>query len=215
MRLSNLFYEAQRSGKLPADNRIPWRGDSSLRDVGNNGEDLTGGYHDGKANPHINKGFKILISAGDYVKFGLPMASAMTVLAYGGISYEDAYKSAGQYSYLQDAVKWGTDYLIKAHVSPNEFYCQVGNGDVDHAYPGRPETMTVNRPAYMLNANNPGSDCAGESAASLASAAVLFKDTDPAYSATLIQHAKDLFNFADTYRGVYSNSIPDAAKFYK
>ena len=143
------------------------------------------------------------------------MASAMTVLAYGGISYEDAYKSAGQYSYLQDAVKWGTDYLIKAHVSPNEFYCQVGNGDVDHAYPGRPETMTVNRPAYMLNANNPGSDCAGESAASLASAAVLFKDTDPAYSATLIQHAKELFDFADTYRGVYSNSIPDAAKFYK
>ena len=48
LRLSNLFYEAQRSGKLPADNRIPWRGDSSLGDVGNNGEDLTGGYHDGK-----------------------------------------------------------------------------------------------------------------------------------------------------------------------
>ena len=48
LRLSNLFYEAQRSGKLPADNRIPWRGDSSLGDQGNNGEDLTGGYHDGK-----------------------------------------------------------------------------------------------------------------------------------------------------------------------
>jgi hypothetical protein len=29
--------------------RIPWRGDSSLGDQGNNGEDLTGGYHDGKA----------------------------------------------------------------------------------------------------------------------------------------------------------------------
>ena len=75
--------------------------------------------------------------------------------------------------------------------------------------------MTVNRPAYMLNANNPGSDCAGESAASLASAAVLFEDTDPAYFATLIQHAKDIFNVADSYRGHYSNSIADAAKFYK
>jgi len=30
MGLSLLFYEAQRSGKLPADNRIPWRGDSAL-----------------------------------------------------------------------------------------------------------------------------------------------------------------------------------------
>ena len=47
LRLSNLFYEAQRSGKLPTDNRIPWRGDSSTDDKGNNGEDLSGGYHDG------------------------------------------------------------------------------------------------------------------------------------------------------------------------
>jgi hypothetical protein len=44
---SLLFYEAQRSGKLPADNRIPWRRDSFLDDRGDNGEDLTGGYHDG------------------------------------------------------------------------------------------------------------------------------------------------------------------------
>ena len=59
------------------------------------------------------------------------MASAMTVLAYGGMSYEDAYKNARQYDHLQDAVKWGTE-LIKAHVSANVFYCQVGNGDIDH-----------------------------------------------------------------------------------
>ncbi len=44
---SLLFYEAQRSGKLPADNRIKWRGDSFLDDKGDSGEDLTGGYHDG------------------------------------------------------------------------------------------------------------------------------------------------------------------------
>ena len=49
----------------------------------------------------------------------------------------------------------------------------------------------------------------------LASASVLFKDTDPDYSNLLLQHARDLFNFADTYRGIYSNSIPDAAKFYR
>ena len=47
LELSNLFYEAQRSGDLPDDNRVPWRGDSSLNDQGQNGEDLTGGYHDG------------------------------------------------------------------------------------------------------------------------------------------------------------------------
>ena len=65
------------------------------------------------------------------------MAQAMTTLAYGGIMFEDGYKASGQFSYLQSSVKWGTDYFIKAHVSPNEFYCQVGNGDIDHAYPGK------------------------------------------------------------------------------
>ena len=45
---SLLFYEAQRSGKLPADNRIHWRGDSMLDDGKDVGHDLTGGYFDGK-----------------------------------------------------------------------------------------------------------------------------------------------------------------------
>ena len=39
---SLLFYEAQRSGPLPADNRIDWRADSTL------GDNPTGGYFDGK-----------------------------------------------------------------------------------------------------------------------------------------------------------------------
>lgn len=47
LRLSLMFYEAQRSGHLPADNRIPWRADSATTDKGQNGEDLSGGYYDG------------------------------------------------------------------------------------------------------------------------------------------------------------------------
>ena len=47
--LSMLFFEAQRSGDLPSDNRISWRGDSSLNDGSNPPPqiDLTGGWHDG------------------------------------------------------------------------------------------------------------------------------------------------------------------------
>lgn len=48
LRLSLLFYEAQRSGYLPKDNKIAWRENSALNDVGQNGEDLVGGYYDGK-----------------------------------------------------------------------------------------------------------------------------------------------------------------------
>lgn len=48
LELSLLFYEAQRSGHLPPDNRIPWRQDSALNDSSPNGDDLTGGYYDGE-----------------------------------------------------------------------------------------------------------------------------------------------------------------------
>jgi hypothetical protein len=49
LRSSLLFYEAQRSGKLPCDQKVTWRKDSALNDRGQRGEDLTGGYYDGKA----------------------------------------------------------------------------------------------------------------------------------------------------------------------
>ena len=45
---SLLFYEAQRSGKLPEDNRVEWRRDSALEDGSDVGLDLSGGYYDGK-----------------------------------------------------------------------------------------------------------------------------------------------------------------------
>ncbi|KAG7174919.1 Endoglucanase A-like 1, partial [Homarus americanus] len=45
--MSYVFYEAQRSGKLPADQRVTWRGDSAMGDGSDVGHDLTGGYYDG------------------------------------------------------------------------------------------------------------------------------------------------------------------------
>jgi hypothetical protein len=45
---SLLFYEAQKSGKLPPDHKVKWRKDSALNDKGEQGEHLTGGYYNGK-----------------------------------------------------------------------------------------------------------------------------------------------------------------------
>lgn len=100
IRVSLLFYEAQRAGKLPPNKRISWRSDSMLMDKGHNGEDLTGGYFD----------------AGDYVKFGFPMAGFTTLLAWGAIEYQDAYRQAGQLEYVRQAIKWATDYFIKVNL---------------------------------------------------------------------------------------------------
>lgn len=35
------------------------------------------------------------------------------------------------------------------------------------------------------------------------------------YARKLLTHSKQLYAFADKYRGVYSDSIPNAGKFYK
>ena len=43
----------------------------------------------------------------------------------GGVMFPEGYAKSGMTNYLLEAVKWGTDYFIKCHVSPNVFYGQV------------------------------------------------------------------------------------------
>lgn len=193
------FYDAQRSGALPRDNRVSWRGDSALTDGADVGTDLTGGFYD----------------AGDHVKFGLPFAASMTMLAWGALEEPTAYARSGQLAHLKANLKWGTDWIIKAHPSPNVVYGQVGKGDDDHRWWGPAEVMPMGRPAYKVDASCPGSDLAGEYAAAMAAASLVFRDSDPAYAGTLLTHARQLYAFADTYRGKYSDCITDAQSFYR
>ncbi|HET9864408.1 MAG TPA: glycoside hydrolase family 9 protein, partial [Steroidobacteraceae bacterium] len=195
---SLFFYEAQRSGDLPANNRVNWRGDSGMQDGADVGRDLTGGWYD----------------AGDHVKFGFPMAASATMLAWGIVEYRNAYVQTGQLDTALDELRWATDYFIKAHTAPNELYGQVGAGGTDHSWWGPAEVMQMARPAYKVSASCPGSDLAGETAAALAAASIAFRPTDPTYANTLLSHARQLYSFADTYRGKYSDCITDAAGFY-
>jgi hypothetical protein len=251
--LSFLFYEAQRSGKLGPNNRIPWRGDSGLNDRTPSGRDVTGGWYD----------------AGDNVKFNLPMAWTSAVLAWSVYEFPDGYKAAKQYDTALANIKWATDYFIKAVGDGNEIVGQVGNGGSDHcecrmswggeeegrvqgcgarpirgwracplraprlpaALPaltrpaprpprpaaswGRPEDKTSPNEVYTLTKDRPGSDVVGAMAAALASASVIFKDANPAYSAQLLSSALKAYDFATKYIGSYNNAIWDAANFYR
>jgi hypothetical protein len=196
---SILFYEAQRSGKLPSNNRIRWRGDSALGDKGNSNEDLSGGWYD----------------AGDFVKFGFPMAGSVTILAWSGIEFKAGYQAAGEWNNLLSSLRWAFDYFRKAHVSSNVFYGQVGDGTLDHNYWGRPEQMTMARPAWSLTTSRPGSDLAAETAAAFAAGYMLYRDSDATYANTLLDHGRRLYDFAYNNRGFYHNSIADAANYYK
>jgi Glycosyl hydrolase family 9 len=68
------------------------------------------------------------------------------------------------------------------------------------------ETKTP-RPVYKVTPSNPGSDVAGETAAALAAASIVFRRIDPRYSKKLISAAVKAFTFADKYRGGYSDSL--------
>jgi len=70
--------------------------------------DLVGGYYD----------------AGDNVKFGLPMAFTTTLLAWSVIEFGSSMMD--QIENARAAIRWSTDYLLKAATTtPDTVYVQV------------------------------------------------------------------------------------------
>lgn len=196
---SLLFVEAQRSGVLIGEsaNNIPWRGDSGLKDGCLEEKDLIGGWYHGS----------------DYVKHGLPTASAATVMLWGLVDYKDAYISTGEYDFAKSQMKWIIDYYMKAHTSKFELYVQVGEPQSDSMYWGRAEEMDMDRPAKKITTEFPGSDVAAETAAAFAAASIVFAKDDETYAAKCLQHARDLWEFALTYQGSYSDHIETGEKY--
>ncbi|XP_058724143.1 endoglucanase 13-like [Vicia villosa] len=195
---SLLFFEGQRSGVLPKKQRLKWRGDSALKDGQDVGMDLVGGYYD----------------AGDNLKLGFPMAYTITMLSWSVIEFKDKLESKKELNNALYAIKWGTNYLIKAHPEPNVLYGENGDPDSDHECWERPEDMATPRTSYKIDEQHPGSDLAAETAAALASASIAFWSVDSKYVSTLLTHAQQLFDFANNHQGLYQNSIPPAGKIY-
>lgn len=69
--------------------------------------DLVGGYYD----------------AGDNVKFGFPMAFTATMLSWSVIEFGGLMK--GELGNAKEAIRWATDYLLKATSHPDIIYVQV------------------------------------------------------------------------------------------
>ncbi|OIW01820.1 hypothetical protein TanjilG_28883 [Lupinus angustifolius] len=203
-----LFFNAQKSGILPKSNGIPWRKNSGLND-GNDTDvkgGLVGGYYD----------------AGDNIKFHFPMAYAMTMLSWSVLEYKQKYMAVDEYEHARDLIKWGADYLLLTFNSSatkiNKIYAQVGGGlngsttPDDHYCWQRPEDMTYERSTITIFK---GPDLAGEMAAALASASIVFQD-DITYSTTLIKGATTLFAFArdSGKRSTYSHGDPNIQPYY-
>ncbi|KAK6912880.1 Glycoside hydrolase family 9 [Dillenia turbinata] len=195
---SLIFLETQRSGKLPQNNRLPWRGDSGLQDGQVANVDLVGGYYD----------------AGDNVKYGLPMAFTITTLSWAAIFYRPELEAAGELQNTLAAIRWGTDYFLKASSRKNRLYVQVGDPVKDHACWVRPENMEESeRTVLKIDEHTPGTEIAAETAAAMAASSIAFRRVDRAYSRRLLNKAKLLFEFAKNHKGTYDGECPFYCSF--
>ncbi|ONK56125.1 uncharacterized protein A4U43_C10F4380 [Asparagus officinalis] len=210
-----MFFEGQRSGKLPSSQRMAWRKNSALQDGQYIEVDLVGGYYD----------------AGDNLKFGFPMAYTTTILSWSIIEF--GMDMGPEIFHAMAAVRWGTDYLLKATSEPNKVYVGVGDPLADHNCWQRPEDMDTARTVYVIDSQNPGSEVAAETAAALvaaasivfresdpvyadvlfnalAAASIVFRESDPVYADVLFNRSVMVFEFADTYQGSYNTSLGGA-----
>ena len=68
---------------------------------------MVGGYYD----------------AGDNVKFGFPMAFTTTMLSWSVVEFGGVMKN--ELNNAKQAIRWATDYLLKATALPDTIFVQV------------------------------------------------------------------------------------------
>ncbi|MGN1481552.1 glycoside hydrolase family 9 protein [Porcipelethomonas sp.] len=190
------FYECQQAGPLPDWNRVEWRDDSTMDDY------ITGGWYD----------------AGDHVKFNLPMAYSATMIAWGLYQYPDGIEKCGEMTNYVNNLTFVLDYLAACDLGDEVVY-QVGNGQQDHTWWGPAELVEygmkdngndVPRPYYK------GRQCSaafGDMAAALAAGYCALQGRSDKTDYYL-EHAKNIFEIADTERSDDEYQASDAQGFY-
>ncbi|OAY74159.1 Endoglucanase 7, partial [Ananas comosus] len=194
---SLLYFEAQRSGHLPYNQRA-----RVARPLG----------------PHRRPRARRMsiwsagITTRATTQVRLPMAFTVTMLAWSVLEHGE-HVAAPASSSTPRGHQVG-DRLL--HQGPHRAQCPLGSGDggTDHYCWQRPEDMTTSRQAYKIDAEHPGSELAGETAAAMAAASIVFRPSDPHYADLLLRHAEQLLEFGDRYRGKYDASVRAVKGYY-
>ncbi|XAR73012.1 Cellulase [Bertholletia excelsa] len=84
------------------------------------------------------------------------MAFSTTMLAWGVLEFGKAM--GPDLPHALEAVRWATDYFLKATAIPGVVCAQVGDPYLDHYGWERPEAMDTPRTTYAVNKTNPGSE---------------------------------------------------------
>ncbi|XP_055835331.1 endoglucanase 9-like isoform X1 [Solanum dulcamara] len=188
-----LFFDAQKSGQFVENSLIRFRGNSGMND-GNSSEknlDLVGGFYD----------------AGNNIKFSFTIAYTVSLLSWTVIEYHEKYEDIGELDHVTDIIKWGSLYLLKLFVPPNNssstsarVYSQVGgnnsNAENDLTCWQRPEDMNYPRLVSVCDISTTASDLAGEMVAAMSAASLVLKE-DEDISEKLVKAAEELFILAN------------------
>ncbi|KAF4376144.1 hypothetical protein G4B88_004948 [Cannabis sativa] len=189
------FFDAQKSGMYPKNNRVKFRGDSGLED---------GKFGGRESDEDV---------VGNNIKFSFPTAYTITLLSWSVIEYHQKYSEIGEVDHVKDIIKWGAHYLLKLFVgtagndtkTPNDMNCWE-----------RPEDMDYKRPVSYCDISK-ASDLAGEMVAALSAASLVFKQEEAVFSEKLVQTAEKLFELileSTTKKDDEYCSGIEARKFY-
>lgn len=70
--------------------------------------------------------YQLFFTAGDGVKFNLPMSASVVNLAVGLIRWGDAYQASQQLQHMYNSLKWPLDYFLKCWRNDTHiYYAQV------------------------------------------------------------------------------------------
>jgi endoglucanase len=189
-RLAYGFYGAQRSGD--GANWLLEAGETCHMNDGQSvGQDLAGGWYD----------------AGDHLKVTLSIAYGAYVVSKGYDAFPGAFEDVQGPRYeggangvpdVLDEIRYGADYLVKAHIAPTELVGMVGEINSDHGLPLRngrcssAQAQSIQRPVSM-EAN---ADVSGITAAALALAGRLYQPFDAQLASTYLSHAREIYAIA-------------------
>ncbi|KAL3162306.1 hypothetical protein ABBQ32_009993 [Trebouxia sp. C0010 RCD-2024] len=131
---------------------------------------------------------------GSNLKLTFPIAIAATQLAWGMIAAPGGL---------------GGTRSTAAHVG--SYAAEMGTWE-------RPEDMTTSRANITISTTNTtataAADLVGNAAAALAAASMVWESVDSAYAAQALLAAKDLYTFAQSVPGVYTQEYADAVLSY-
>lgn len=168
------FYEAQQSGRLSPNNRVPWRTDACLTDGQDIGRDLSGGWYD----------------AGDHWTANLTMAFASMTLAWGAVENPGGFTKSGQMDELIEGLIHVNGYFLKCLLNPDakdaaDYDIVIGCGGREGVEPpavhgmwaaAELASLMTNRPTFRVNKQVPASDIPGAMAAAMAASSMVIRE---------------------------------------